>query len=46
MKNRICTRCCQPIRKSGLRDPYLCRECEKIIEKDQKINEKFACLEQ
>lgn len=43
MKNKICTRCCQPILKSGLNDPYLCRECEKIVAKNPE--EKFACID-
>ena len=43
MKTRVCTRCCQPIRKSGLIDPYLCRECEKIVEQNKE--ERFVCLD-
>jgi len=43
MKNKICTRCCLPIKKSALKDPYLCRECEKIVAQNKK--EKFACFD-
>ena len=39
---KICSRCCQPIKKSGLKSHYLCRECEKIVNENQ--NEKFACF--
>lgn len=46
MKNKICTRCCKPINKSGLKDPYLCRDCEKImINNSQNISERFACFD-
>jgi tRNA(Ile2) C34 agmatinyltransferase TiaS len=38
-----CTRCGQPIKKSGLNYPYLCRECEKIVERNPE--ERFALLE-
>ena len=43
MRQRMCTRCCQPITKSGLKDPYLCRECEKDSENNQ--HERFACID-
>ncbi len=43
MKQKMCTRCCHPITKSGLKNPYLCRECEKISEDSP--HEKFACLD-
>jgi hypothetical protein len=46
MKKRMCTRCCKPISKAGLKDPYLCRGCETLIVKNsQNASERFACFD-
>ena len=36
MARYICINCGTYITKSGFNDPYLCRDCEKLIESEKK----------